>query len=387
MTKTIATTAAGALALAALGYFFVAAPIVDRRLNQVTEQPPYDVADSVAALHNELLVADLHNDLLLWGRDPLERHDYGHTDLPRLVEGGVGLQVFAAVTDVPYGRSYAGTGDRVDQIPFLVAAQRWPLRTWTSRFERALYQARKLQQAANQSDRVGLLRTQRDLENHLMRRVDQPDRLGALLAVEGLHALDGDLANLDRLVDAGYRMMSPTHLHDNAVGGSSTGLQKGGLTDFGRRVVERMTERQVLIDLAHASDAVIEEVLAMTDRPVVVSHTGVDATCPSPRNLTDAQIRAVAAQDGVIGIGLWPRATCGETAAATARAMRHVADLVGVEHVALGSDFDGTVDVPFDATGLPLLTAALLEEGFSRSDIRQILGGNVIRLLRQTLPA
>jgi microsomal dipeptidase-like Zn-dependent dipeptidase len=387
MTKTIATTAAGALTLAALGYFFVAAPIVDRRLNQVAEQPPYDVADSVATLHDELLVADLHNDLLLWGRDPLERHDYGHTDLPRLVEGGVGLQVFAAVTDVPYGRSYAGTGDRVDQIPFLVAAQRWPLRTWTSRFERALYQAQKLQQAANQSDRVGLLRTQRDLENHLMRRVDQPDRLGALLAVEGLHALDGDLANLDRLVDAGYRMMSPTHLHDNAVGGSSTGLQKGGLTDFGRRVVERMTERQVLIDLAHASDAVIEEVLAMTDRPVVVSHTGVDATCPSPRNLTDAQIRAIAAQDGVIGIGLWPRATCGETAAATARAMRHVADLVGAEHVALGSDFDGTVDVPFDATGLPLLTAALLQEGFSRSEIRQILGGNVIRLLRQTLPA
>jgi microsomal dipeptidase-like Zn-dependent dipeptidase len=387
MTKTIATTAAGALTLAALGYFFVAAPIVDRRLNQVAEQPPYDVADSVATLHDELLVADLHNDLLLWGRDPLERHDYGHTDLPRLVEGGVGLQVFAAVTDVPYGRSYAGTGDRVDQIPFLVAAQRWPLRTWTSRFERALYQAEKLQQAANQSDRVGLLRTQRDLENHLMRRVDQPDRLGALLAVEGLHALDGDLANLDRLVDAGYRMMSPTHLHDNAVGGSSTGLRKGGLTDFGRRVVERMTERQVLIDLAHASDAVLGEVLAMTDRPVVVSHTGVDATCPSPRNLTDAQIRAIAAQDGVIGIGLWPRATCGETAAATARAMRHVADLVGAEHVALGSDFDGTVDVPFDATGLPLLTAALLQEGFSRSEIRQILGGNVIRLLRQTLPA
>jgi microsomal dipeptidase-like Zn-dependent dipeptidase len=387
MTKTIATTAAGALTLAALGYFFVAAPIVDRRLNQVAEQPPYDVADSVAALHDELLVADLHNDLLLWGRDPLERHDYGHTDLPRLVEGGVGLQVFAAVTDVPYGRSYAGTGDRVNQIPFLVAAQRWPLRTWTSRFERALYQARKLQQAATQSDRIGLLRTQRDLENHLMRRVDQPDRLGALLAVEGLHALDGDIANLDRLVDAGYRMMSPTHLHDNAVGGSSTGLQKGGLTNFGRRVVERMTERQVLIDLAHASDAVIEEILGMTDRPVVVSHTGVDATCPSPRNLTDRQIRAIAAQDGVIGIGLWPRATCGETAAATARAMRHVADLVGIEHVALGSDFDGTVDVPFDATGLPLLTAALLEEGFSRSDIRQILGGNVIRLLRQTLPA
>jgi microsomal dipeptidase-like Zn-dependent dipeptidase len=95
----------------------------------------------------------------------------------------------------------------------------------------------------------------------------------------------------------------------------------------------------------------------------------------------------IAEQDGVVGVGLWERAVCGDTPAATARAMRHVADLVGVEHVALGTDFDGTVSVPFDATGLPHLTGALLEAGFSPGEVEQIMGGNVVRVLRGTLPS
>jgi microsomal dipeptidase-like Zn-dependent dipeptidase len=181
-------------------------------------------------------------------------------------------------------------------------------------------------------------------------------------------------------------MMSLTHLHDNALGGSNTGLEKGGLTDFGAEVLTRLQERDVTIDLAHASEALIDDVLARTDAPVVVSHTGVRATCDSPRNLSDRHIEAVAAQGGLIGVGLWERAVCGSSPAATARAMRHVADLVGVEHVALGTDFDGTVSVPIDAAGLPHLTAALLEAGFSPTDVRKIMGGNAVRLLRRTLP-
>ena len=89
----------------------------------------------------------------------------------------------------------------------------------------------------------------------------------------------------------------------------------------------------------------------------------------------------------MIGIGIWDTAVCGDTPVAAARAMRHVADLVGVEHVALGTDFDGTVTVPFDATGLPHLTDALLEAGFSPPEIKKIMGGNVERVLRRTLPA
>jgi microsomal dipeptidase-like Zn-dependent dipeptidase len=148
-----------------------------------------------------------------------------------------------------------------------------------------------------------------------------------------------------------------------------------------------MQAHDVTIDLAHASEALIDDVLARTDDPVVVSHTGVRATCDSPRNLSDQNIQAIAETGGVIGIGIWDTAVCGETPAAAARAMRHVADLVGVEHVALGTDFDGTVSVPFDAAGLPHLTEALMDAGFSPDEIEQVMGGNVIRVLRRTLPA
>ena len=378
---------AGLLVLAVAAYFTVAAPIADARFNQNPAAPAEPPSDRAQAVHADLMVADLHNDLLLWPRNPLRRYDRGHSDVPRLRAGGVGLQVFAAVTQVPRGRSYQGTDpEALDQIPFLAAAQRWPLRTWTSRRERALYQARKLRRALDRDPALTLLRTQADLEQALTRRADDPDLLATLLAVEGLHALEGELAAVDTLVDAGYRMMSLTHLHDNALGGSNTGLEQGGLTDFGARVLDRLRARNVTIDLAHASEALIDDVLARTEEPVVVSHTGVRATCDSPRNLSDRHIDAIAARGGVIGVGIWERAVCGATPAAAARAMRHVADLVGVEHVALGTDFDGTVSVPFDAAGMSHLTGALLEAGFSPAEIKKIMGGNVERVLRRTLP-
>ena len=380
---------AGLLGLALLGYFTVAAPIADARYNTAQAEPPYDEASARAeAIHDTLLIADLHNDLLLWPRDPLQRYDHGHTDIPRLREGGVGLQVFAAVTQSPMGRSYQGTeAGAPDQIPFLAAAQRWPVATWTSRRARARYQARKLRRATARDDKLMLLRTQADLDLLLARRDDNPAVMGTLLAIEGLHALEGNVANVDTLVADGYRMMSLTHMFDNALGGSSTGIDRGGITDFGAQVLDRLEARDVTIDLAHASEALIGDVLARTDGPVVVSHTGVRATCESPRNLSDRHIRAVAKRGGIIGIGLWESVVCGSTAAATAEAMRHVADLVGTEHVALGSDYDGTVSVPFDATGLPLLTEALLNEGFAPSEIEQIMGGNVRRVLHRTLSA
>lgn len=377
---------AGLFTVAVAIYFFVAARVADSRYNAIQKEPPYTVSDRARAVHDTLMVADLHNDLLLWARNPLKKYDRGHTDLPRLREGGVGVQVFAAVTQVPWGRSYEGTAGGSDQLPYLVSAQRWPVRTWTSRLERARYQAQKLRRAVARDERLWLLRTQADLNALLARRKEDPGVMGTLLAVEGLHALEGDIQNVNVLVEDGYRMMSLTHLHDNALGGSSTGLEKGGLTDYGQSVLRRLQAQNVTIDLAHASEAVIDEVLAQVDEPVVVSHTGIRGTCESPRNLSDRHIQAIAEQGGVIGVGLWERAVCGTTVEATARAMRHVADLVGVEHVALGSDFDGTVDVPFDATGLPLLTEALLEDGFTPEEVKQMMGKNVVRVLRQTLP-
>ncbi len=387
MLRLLLYAVAGLLGLAVAGYFTIAAPIADARFNTRPDGPAEPPSDRAQAVHDTLMAADLHNDLLLWPRDPLQRYDRGHSDVPRLREGGVGLQVFAAVTHVPFDRSYAGTTGDSDQIPYLAAAQRWPLRAWTSRLDRALYQARKLRRAAERDDELTVLQTRADLRRILDRRTDRPTVLGTLLAVEGLHALEGKVAHVDTLVDAGYRMMSLTHLHDNALGGSNTGMEKGGLTPFGKKALARLVERDVIIDLAHASDALIDDLLARTDAPVVVSHTGVRGTCDSPRNLSDRHVRAIAEQDGVIGIGVWERAVCGDTPAATARAMKYVADLVGVEHVALGTDFDGTVSVPFDAAGLPHLTEALLEAGFTPGEVEQIMGGNVVRVLRQTLPA
>ena len=142
----------------------------------------------------------------------------------------------------------------------------------------------------------------------------------------------------------------------------------------------------MLLDLAHASAATIEDACAAATRPVVVSHTGVRATCDNNRNLSDEQLRKVAATGGVIGIGFWDTATCGGDARAVARAIRHAADVVGVEHVALGSDFDGTVTEPFDATGVVQITDALLEAGFTEDEVRAVMGGNVFRLLASALP-
>jgi microsomal dipeptidase-like Zn-dependent dipeptidase len=181
-------------------------------------------------------------------------------------------------------------------------------------------------------------------------------------------------------------MMAPTHFTDTAFSGAAAGVNKGGLTDLGRRWVRAMEAKHMIIDLAHASPATLRDVTAIATRPLVVSHTGVKGTCNNPRNLSDDELRAVSKTGGVIGIGLWETATCGTDAAATARAIRYAVNIVGIDHVALGSDFDGAITAPFDASGWPLVTEALLKEGFSEQDIRKIVGENVVRVLKEDLP-
>ena len=142
----------------------------------------------------------------------------------------------------------------------------------------------------------------------------------------------------------------------------------------------------ILVDLAHASPRAVDDVLAIARRPVVVTHTGVKGTCPGPRNLSDDQIRRIAATGGVIGIGYWDAAVCGIDPASIARAIRYASRIAGVDHVALGSDFDGATRTYFDASELVLVTDALLTAGFGEDEIRRIMGGNVVRLLLDALP-
>ena len=142
----------------------------------------------------------------------------------------------------------------------------------------------------------------------------------------------------------------------------------------------------MVIDLAHASAATIDDVLKLATRPVVVSHTGVRGTCDNQRNLSDAQLTAISANGGVIGIGVWETAVCGDDARAIAKAIRYAIGVAGVDHVAIGSDFDGAVTAPFDVTGMPQITQALLDAGVDPAGIEAVMGGNVRRLLRSLLP-
>ena len=125
----------------------------------------------------------------------------------------------------------------------------------------------------------------------------------------------------------------------------------------------------------------------MASRPIIVSHTGVKGTCDNRRNLSDDQLRRIAKTGGVIGIGFWDTATCGTDAKAVAKAIRYAVNIAGLDHVGLGSDYDGSVTAPFDTSGVVLITEALIAEGFNAEEIRKVMGGNVQRLLLEYLPS
>ncbi len=381
LTGTLIVTVVG------LAVFFNVPTLVDGRMNTVIHPAPYAASAQARAAHQTLFVADLHDDALLWNRDLLQRYDRGHSDLPRLLDGHVALQVFATVTKTPKGINYERNSADTDSITLLTMAQRWPPDTWSSLLQRALYQSEKLHRyAADSEGRLRVIRNQKDLAAFVQAWSQDPKRVAALLATEGLHPLEGKLENVDRLYDAGFRIAGLTHFFDNEVGGSAHGMEKGGLTPLGRQVVARLEARGMLIDLAHASKPLIDDVLAMAKRPVLVSHTGVAGTCPGPRNLTDDHLQRIAATGGVVGIGYWDGAVCDPSVPNIVKAIRYAVDRAGIDHVALGSDFNGATRTPFDVTGLPQLTDGLMAAGFSAEDIRAIMGGNVQRLLLQSLP-
>lgn len=361
----------------------IAVPLVNPTLDSVGTT----ASDEAVRLHASLAGADLHGDALLWDQGLLERRAVGHIDVPRMIEGRVALQMFTAVTKTPAGMNIDSNSADSDRITWLAVLQAWPPRTWFSLVERALHQSTKLHDAAAKSNgQLTVVTSRAELEAFLRKRHDDGSSVAGLLGIEGAHALEGDLTNLDRVFDAGFRMIGLTHFFDNEVGGSAHGSTKGGLTDFGRLTILRMQELGIAIDLAHAAPALIDDVLDLASTPVIVSHTGVKGTCDNQRNLDDGRLSRIAETGGVVGIGLWPTAVCGETPAAWARAVRHAVDIAGVDHVGMGSDWDGGVPAIVDSAGVVHLTEALLREGFGHDEIRKIMGGNVIRVLRQTLP-
>jgi membrane dipeptidase len=387
MKRRLAATAVLLAALGALFFFYFVPGQIESGINATLNAPPYRASTRARALHEQLLIADLHADTLLWDRDLLKRGTYGHVDVPRLIEGRVALQAFTIVTRAPKDIKLEGNDSSTDSITLLAIAQRWPIAAWTSAKARALHQAARLADAASRSNgSFVLLKTADDLRNYRERRRSDSAITSGFLGVEGAHALDGNLDNIDELFDAGVRMMAPTHLTDNDIGGSAHGTARGGLTDKGKELIRRMESKHMILDLAHASPKAFDDAVALARRPVVVSHAGVAGTCANARNLSDDHLRAVATNGGIVGIGYWEIATCGTDAGAIARAIRHAVGVMGIDHVGLGSDFDGAVAEPFDTTGLVQVTDALIAAGFSDAEIAAVMGGNVIRLLQATLP-
>lgn len=375
------------LVLGAAAFFAFAPGIVEKGMNKVEPAALPEVSDQTRELHDSLQIIDMHSDTLLWDRDLLDRSDRGHMDLPRLEDGNVALQVFSSVSKSPKGQNYDSNTDETDNITLLTVAQLQPPRTWGSLLQRSLFHAEKLQNAVDDSGgELRFIRTRGDLDQLISDREDGQEVTGALFSVEGLQNLEGDFDNLETLYDAGLRMAGFTHFFDNEVAGSMHGVEKGGLTDLGRQVFEEMERRGIVVDIAHASHEAVAQMLQMATKPVVLSHGGVQATCDVNRNLTDEEVRGVAATGGVVGVGYWDAAVCELTVEAVVDAIDHVVEVGGIETAGLGSDYDGSTTVGWDTSELAAITQELVNRGYDETEIAAIMGGNTLRVLRATLP-
>ncbi|WP_226575517.1 dipeptidase [Acuticoccus sediminis] len=422
---------------------------VDVGLNTVLAAPRPGVSPEIAAFHDDLFIVDLHADTMMWDRDFLGASRVGHVDLDRLVKGNVALQVFAAVTKTVSARPAPDPGrllvgatvclspDSLNQTGLLQVAQFSPLATWFDLEARAIHQARRLKRFIAETEahddgtspRMVLIRTADDLDALIrQRRREQasggrPRTVGALIAVEGAHWLGGGgtdpAAGVETLFAEGFRMLAPTHRFDNTLGASSEGCDPdSGLTADGAAFVGAVAHNGIVLDLAHAADATLEGAVGQGAGPVVISHTGSRTAClgyrdeaPRPgcdanRNISDEDVRTVARTGGIIGIGLWPEVGSNSVE----EGMTHYRAVLSAlaepsfveemraahpaydptDHIALGTDFDGAVSTPYDAAGLPALTAALvvapMPVPLDRTAIRKIAGANACRVFATRLP-
>ncbi|MFC6837439.1 dipeptidase [Halomarina ordinaria] len=337
-------------------------------------------------------VLDGHNDLLfrLWSDDAdpvaaVAGGREGHLDLPRMEAGGFRAGLFAVY--VPDARRLdppSGTGGGYS-IPLSDPLDPGRARRITDE------QLALLHRLVEGCEGLRLVRTAADLDACLA-----GEAVGAVAHVEGAGGIAPDLSNLDALVGAGVRSVGPVWSRPNHFAHGvpfefpASPDVGPGLTDAGRALVRACEERGVLVDCAHLNAAGFWDVADCTEAPLVVSHAGVHALCPASRNLTDEQLDAVAESGGLVGItfgvgALDPEGRFGHDVPLDTLAdhVLYVAERVGVEHVALGSDFDGA-SVPSevgDVSGLPRLLDHLRERGLSERDVERVAAGNWRRVL------
>lgn len=358
-------------------------------------------------IHNSFpFVADLHADTFLWphrGSILESTLPFGYVDVPRMIEGNVGLQTFATVTQVPAMQNFDFNSNITDIAGLLHFAQQYPSNSWLSSYYRSIAQGQRLQQTADDSNgKLIFVKTKKDLELLIEQRKNGKKVVGGLFSIEGAQSFEGDVSKVDGLFNVGVRMFGVSHFVDTLFGGSAHGVEKYGITEFGKKSLRRAVELNMIIDLAHSSrnlffDIVniikeyrkeIEESKNPTfNKPIlIVSHTGVKGMVDSPRNLDDTQLKAIADVDGVVGVTFFKDAIGDVSVPTIIKTIKYVVDVIGADHVALGSDFDGSVRCGIDSRHFSHLTHQLLEAGFNAIDAEKIMGGNVRRVFEKMLP-
>ncbi|RLT39481.1 MAG: membrane dipeptidase, partial [Chloroflexi bacterium] len=317
------------------------------------------------SLHFDALVIDGHCDTIgeqLSGKRWLgDRAAEGHIDLPRLREGGVDAQFFACYVPVPYQRHGAATHAlaRLDQLHLL--AERLP-------------------------DQFVIARTVDDI-----RQAKTAGKIAAIAGLEGAEALDGEIGLLRQFYRLGVRNLGLAwNFRNAACDGVSERRSGGGLTEFGVAVVQECNRLGIVIDASHLAPAGLDDVLELSEDPIIASHSNAFALCDHPRNLTDAQLMAIAVKGGVIGVTFVNSFLRREQPELTTiddvlEHLEYMLSVVGEDHVAIGSDFDGCTtptDIK-DTTAYPQITARLQERGYGETTIRKILGGNFMRIFEK----
>lgn len=347
--------------------------------------------------HNDTLTRIRHARGGAGGRSFLERSESGHLDLPRAREGGLAGGFFAIFTSSrrwqKEKRPVFGEDGKLVQGAFSVPLPDKLDRRVAASFTRSVLSDlfRLVEEAKGGMD---VVRTGSDL-----RRCIEDGVFAAILHIEGVEAVDTRLEALDVYYAAGLRSLGPVWSRPNAFGHGvpfdfprhpDTGP---GLTPVGKRLVRRCNELGIMVDCSHLNAAGFWDVARVSEAPIVATHSNAHALCPSPRNLTDAQLDVVALSGGVVGlnyaVGFLREDGDSDPdtpLSAIARHARYMADHMGVDHVALGSDFDGaTIPAQLgDATGLPRLLDALRAVGFDEEEVAKIAYLNWIRVLDAT---
>lgn len=320
--------------------------------------------EDLLAFHHDCFLFDGHNDLalrVLAGEDPSARLEGGHLDVPRMRAGGFDGGVFAVWTPPPE----AGRPDRVlGRVRRLVA--------WLE----ATAGVRHVRRAGD------------------LRRAEEAGEVAAVVGVEGGYAIGDDPGAADALFDAGVRCLTLTWTRStpwaDAAGEAPT---HGGLTEFGARLVRRLQELGVAVDVSHASDDTVRDVLDAAVAPVTASHSALRSLCDIPRNLPEELLEEIGAAGGVTGVNFYPGYLAdGGRAPGLERLARHLEraiEVAGPGAVGLGSDFDGVPALPEgmdDAADLPRLTVALASRGIPRSTLRGVLGDSYRRFFEEVLP-